>query len=352
MATTAVTVPESPAAVRALFSRLPKRDDFDALKAFTREVWASVDAILGTRAAKEPLAFTAFNPLQRALLEALAGLPAVAQLNADTSSAKLEKVGAIGLDLDGGEKLLTRYVGRCKRSVLEDEVDGRPLWLWLRLRLMGKVTEKAWQGATSALAGKKRIELARLAFDGAYNLARRWPLPRAITPKTEAEDAAALVSALKPLLNDLTSAELGLAVKNAPPELLVLAALLLAERGEPVPARLDGALKEAMNLSTCTTMARELVARLPASRREKLVGSVELVAYDPTPWRLLGQLDVPARSVLVLEALQAFKMECRPAVVEELKAVLPALDDAARKALAKLKGPNARVVAKVLRGSR
>ena len=129
----------------------------------------------------------------------------------------------------------------------------------------------------------------------------------------------------------------------------MLAALLLAERGEPVPARLDGALKEAMNLSTCTTMARELVARLPAARREKLVGSIELVAYDPTPWRLLGQLDVPARSVLVLEAL---KMECRPAVVEELKAVLPTLDDATRKALAKLRGPNARVVGKTLRGSR
>ena len=58
---------------------------------------------------------------------------------------------------------------------------------------------------------------------------------------------------------------------------------------------------------------------------------------------------VPARSVLVLEAL---KMECRPAVVEELKAVLPTLDDATRKALAKLRGPNARVVGKTLRGSR
>ncbi len=332
-----------------MFSRPPTSKDFDALKAFTREVWAAVDELLGTRAS-DPRPFSEWTPLQRALLEVLARLPAPSLLNADTLSAKLEKVGAIGLDLEGGEKRLTRYAGLSRRSVLEDEVDGRPLWLWLRFRLLGKVTDKAWQAAVSKLTGKKRVELAGLAFDGAYDLNRRWPQPRAITPKTEAEDAGTLVSVLKPLLTKASSAELGGALKKGPPELLVLAALLLAERGEEVPARLDSAVREAMNLPTCSALGNALLARLPDARREKLVGSIELVAYDATPWRLLGKLDVAARSTLVLEALRAFKMECRPSVVEVLRGVLPTLDESTRQALARLTGPNARVVAKALRG--
>lgn len=342
-------VPRSTSEVRELFSRPPTRRDFDALKAFTRDVWAAVDELLGGRAS-HPRAFSEWTPLQRALLEALARLPAPSLLNADTLSAKLEKVGAIGLDLEGDEKRLTRYVGLTRPSVLEQEVDGRALWLWLRLRLMGKVTDSAWRAATAKLAGKKRVELARLALDGAYDLGRRWPPPRAITPKTEAEDAETLLAVLRPLLENASSAELGAGLKRGPPELLVLAALLLTERGAQLPARLDAPLREAMNLPTCSALAKALLARLPGARREKLAGTIELVAYDPTPWRLLENLDVQARSTLVLDALQAFKMECRPSVVEVLRGVLPTLDEPTRKALARLEGPNARVVARALRG--
>jgi len=185
----------------------PSPEEREQKEAYARFVRAAVPTVLGAERADAPRAFASWSPEQRALLEEIAKVPYEANINAGTLSGMLAKVGATNLGPGEDDRFLRRYVGLAEPGVLESEVQGRPLWLWLRLCLMGKLDREALLGSVAGLNDRARVELAKRAADNAYQLTRRWPLPGDITPAIEDEDATQLFELLLPVLEPISANE-------------------------------------------------------------------------------------------------------------------------------------------------
>ncbi len=249
-----------------------------------------MDTLLGRDAAEPPRTFASWNPEQRTLLEEIARTPFALHLNAGSLGRMLATAGAIGLGGVDDARYLSRYVGLRDRSTLEEEIEGRPLWLWLRLHLMGQVSEHDWLDATKQLDSARRLDLARRSLDNAYQWMRRWPLPAEVTMDVEREDAAKLEPALLPIMDALTTDDLEQALvaehgkKTIVPELVVLLSLLLARRGRPLAALEDERLATALKLPTNVVLGRQLIALLPQESRSALVERMQLSRHSALGW--------------------------------------------------------------------
>jgi hypothetical protein len=344
--------------LRAAFARLrPQRKDRAALRRFGTFVRAAVAAVLGTDAADEPRAFATWNPLQRALLQLIAETPYELHLNAGDLGRKLETLGAIGMGGTDDDRYLARYAGLRESSALEREVGGRPLWLLLRLHLMGRLPIEAWIAATARLDAAQRVDLARRALDNAYQLMRRWPLPHDVSKTVEREDAPKLQLALVPVLAALTTGDLEQALDHEIGErivvdsFIVVLAVLLLERDQELRAELDAAIGDALSLQTNVELGRRLLARLPPARRAALVEHVGLVPYNLDGWLYLDLLEPGDRARIVARALAGSKHACQQPVAAILRALVLQLDDAScepLRVLAATEGPNAELIAAAL----
>lgn len=341
---------------------LPGDDDWAAQEAFTLFVRACVEALFPDVPAEVPCTFLSWNPVQRALLTELAKLPAAVLINAGDLSDRILRVGAMSM-VSGDERYLLRYVGLVAPGPLEQEVEGRPLWLWLRLHLMGRVTREAWQAATATLEDGARLELSRLAVNNAYQLLRRWPFPTGITPTQENEDTASLfdgvLSVLQPLSDRAARETVRAEVGKPYPDgaMLLLLSLLLLEREAGLPGHeadiaeaCEAALTRAVELYP--THGRRLLLALAPERRSSLMSRMEPVPHNVRGfWTHVELIDAAERSALVTAALSGFKRTCSPPVAARVKELVRGFGREQRaglRAVAAGKGPNALLVAEAL----
>ncbi|HWB74776.1 MAG TPA: hypothetical protein VG755_07465 [Nannocystaceae bacterium] len=330
---------------------LPSDEEWAAKETFTLFVWACVDALFDTTPAERPRAFSEWSAEQRALLEELAKLPAAVLINAGDLSDRVMEAGAMTVEAEDPRYLL-RYVGLVEPGPLERVVDERPLWLWLRLCLMGKVSSTEWSRAANDLDAAARIELARLAVENAYQLLRRWPFPRDITPAQEDEDTASLFEALVPVLAAVDDAMIAKTIRaEAEREhpngaLVVLLATMLVERGGELAAECDDALVDALPLYS--PHGRRLVMRLAPARRSAIVSRMEPVAHNARGfWTYADLLEPEDRDVQITTALSTFTRRCKAEVAARVKELVRDMSAATRAELRArtADGPNAALVA-------
>ncbi len=334
------------------FPEDPTPEEQETIEAFARFVRAAIPMVLGTKTADAPRALSSWSAEQRALLEEIARVPEEAHVHADSLSATLSKLGAIDVGPDGDERYLRRYVGLAEPSVLESEVDGRSLWLTLRLCLMGRLDRSVWLRDVAGLEGAARVDLARRATDDAYHLMRRWPLPHDITPEVEREDATQLYDLLLPMLEAVPAEEREAAISSEEAAQVpnLTAVLLLsvgpASRGEPITAK-DESLVSALSLCTNGTIGARFLSSLPADRRSRLIHGIELAPYNLDGWGYLDLLSPEERQRAVIDALGGFKRAAKPSVVARFGQLVQSFDDAARaelRMLAAKGGPNAKAI--------
>ncbi len=327
----------------------------EQVKTFTRFVWACVDALLPSEPAPTPRAFMGWSAEQRALLTEMAKLPSNAMVNAGDLSERLLRLGAMSF-APGDSRYLERYVGRVAPSVLEQVVEGRPLWLWLRLTTMREVRPEAFASATSRLADAERIELARLAVTNCYQLMRRWPFPTAITRIQEEEDAASLFDALLPMLSPLEDSSLARALAvEASSEvgesaLILLFVYMLVRRGQRLDESVDAALAEALDLFP--VHGRKLLAAFTPEKRSAILSRMEPVPYNVSGfWTYVDLLTPAEQAERVAIALTGFASACSSDVSRRVKDIVATFDSGACAALRELaqgKGPNAALAAEAL----
>jgi hypothetical protein len=330
---------------------LPSDAESALEETFTLFVWACVDALIDTAPAARPKAFTEWSAEQRALFEEMAKLPVHVLVNVGELSDRIERAGATSMVL-GDTRYLLRYVGLVPPGPLERVVDERPLWLWLRLHLMGTVSRHAWIAAATDLGDAERIVLADLALENAYQLLRCWPLPDTITPAQEAKDGTSLFEGLLPILSSVGDAAVVEAIRaelreQHPHEaLIVLLAVMLAERGGAIPSESDEVLASALPLHLAH--GRRLLARLPEERRSSIVSRMEPVPHHARGfWQYADLLPPAQRDAQITEALAAFRRPCRDDVAACVKALVRAMSPASRAELRKRTegGPNAALIA-------
>lgn len=331
--------------------KLSTDEERAAKETFTLFVWACVDALFDTSPAERPRAFFEWSAEQQALLEEMAKLPAQVLINAGDLSDRIMKAGAMSM-VPKDPRYLLRYVGLVEPGPLERVVDGRPLWLWLRLCLMETVSRDEWTRAAIDLEAAERIELASLAVENAYQLLRRWPFPRDITPAQESEDTASLFEGLIPMLSAVDDAMVAKTIRaEAEREhpngaLMVVLATMLVERGGTLAPEVDGVLVE--DLPLYEVHGRRLVMRLSEARRSAIVSGMEPVAHNARGfWTYADLLEPAERNPLILAALAAFTRPCRDEVAAYVKALVREMSTPA---LAELRertadGPNAALVA-------
>jgi hypothetical protein len=322
-----------------------------AKETFMLFVWACVDDLFDTTPAERPRAFSEWSAQQRALLEEMAKLPAHVLINAGDLSDRIMRVGAMSM-VPNDPRYLLRYVGFVEPGPLERVVDGRPLWLWLRLHLMGTVSRDEWTRAAVDLDAAQRIGLAGLAVENAYQLLRRWPFPRDITPTQESEDTASLFEGLMPVLSAVDDAAVAKTIraeaKREHPNgaLIVLLATVLVERGGTLDPECDDALAEALPLYS--VHGRRVVSHLSEARRSALVSRMEPVAHNARGfWEYVDLLEPEDRDAQITTALAAFERPCRAAVAARVKALVREMSTATRAELRErtAHGPNAALVA-------
>ena len=330
---------------------LPTDEESAAKETFTLFVWACVDALFDTTPADRPRAFSEWNAEQQALLEEMAKLPAAVLINAGELSERIMAAGAMTMMADDPRYLL-RYVGLVEPGPLERIVDARPLWLWLRLRLMGRVSPAEWSRAADELDAGARIELARLAVENAYQLLRRWPFPDDITPAQESEDTASLFEALLPVLAAVDDATVAKTIRAETARehpngaLVVLLATMLVERGGTLASEWDDALADALPLYS--PHGRRLVMHLSPTRRSAIISRMEPVAHNTRGfWTYADLLEPDDREVRITTALSTFTRPCRPEVAARVKALVREMSAATRAELRArtADGPNAALVA-------
>ncbi|MBL8920197.1 MAG: hypothetical protein JNJ54_15125 [Myxococcaceae bacterium] len=340
------------------FPEEPTPEEYAKLEAFARFVRGAIPLVLGTETADAPRALSTWSVEQRTFLEELTKVPEEAHLDVHSLSATLSKLGAIDVGPNGDDRYLRRYVGLAEPSGLEHEVDGRPLWLTLRLCLMGRLARSEWLRSVAALDGPARIDLARRATDDAYQLMRRWPRPLDLTPEIEREDATQLYDLLLPALEMISTAERRAAIAKEeaaerPNEsLLLLLSLGQANQGEPVTARPES-LISALTLFTNTTIGVRFARSLPADGRRALISAIELVPNNLVGWEYLELLEPQDRQRTVIGALAGFKRAARPGVVARVSRLIQTFDDAGRAELRTLVakgGPNAKAIDAALNG--
>lgn len=359
----------SVAAIRAAFAQLrpgdtldngafddPTPEEHERLEALDRFLRAAVPIVLGTEPADAPRALSSWSAEQRAFLEELTKVPERALLNPDSLSTTLSRLGAIDLGRDGDDCYLRRYVGLAQPSALELEVDGRPLWLTLRLALMGRLDRSVWLKCVAGLDGAARVDLARRATNDAYHLMRRWPLARDLTVDAEHEDASRVYDLLLPMLEPLTAEERRAAISSEEAEqvpnvtLLLLLAIGQASAGEPSTAT-TSSLTSALGLFTNRTIGARLLRASPADRRRELIQAIELVPNNLDGWVYLELLSPPDRQRAVIDALAGFKRAAKPSVVACFSQLIRSFDEASRgelRALVAKGGPNAKAISTAL----
>jgi|GEM_PF-2082523 len=354
----------SVSAIRAAFEQLrpatkpagrdirvrPSPEEREQKEAYARFVRAAVPTVLGAERADAPRAFASWSPEQRALLEEIAKVPYEANINAGTLSGMLAKVGAINLGPGEDDRFLRRYVGLAEPGVLESEVQGRPLWLWLRLCLMGKLDREALLGSVAGLDDRARVELAKRAAGNAYQLTRRWPLPGDITPAIEDEDATQLFELLLPVLEPISANERELAIsreqaaKVKNPGLVLLLSFGQARHGETVTGN-DETLTSALRLSTALGM--RFLTALPAHRRLELIEAIQLAPNNLDGWPYLDLLERGDKQRVVLRTLARFDRPAKPNVGARISELIRTFDSAALaelRTLAEKGGPNAKLI--------
>jgi len=229
-------------------------------------------------------------------------------------------------------------------------VQGRPLWLWLRLCLMGKLARDAFLGSVAGLDDSARVELAKRATDNAYQLMRRWPLPGDITPAIEDEDATQLYDLLLPVLEPISAKEREAAIsreqeaKVKNPGLVLLLSFGQASHGEPVTAK-NETLKSALRLSTALGM--RFLTALSAIGRLELIEAIQLVPNNLDGWPYLELLEQSDRQRVVLTTLARFDRPAKPNVGAHISELVRTFDSAAHAELRKLAeqgGPNAKLI--------
>lgn len=144
----------------------------------------------GDTAAAEPLSSDALTPIQRELLLALSRTPAREFAHVTELNRALERVG---LPFKGPR--LDRLLGLHGLAPADALVDGRPLWLWCRLALMGRVSADDFVSAVAGL-GEEAVAVLLDLGTAPFGLHCRWPQPRELTREQTAEDAAALFDLL------------------------------------------------------------------------------------------------------------------------------------------------------------
>jgi len=202
------------------------------------------------------------------------------------------------------------------------------------------------------LDAAERIELVRLAVTNCYQLLRRWPFPRAITPEQEAEDEASLFDAVSPILTQIDDGTLArimteeTALEHPAYAVVLLVALALASRGRwPIDTE-HTALARAAGLYT--VHGRRLLERCSPHTRSAVLALMEPVPHNARGfWALAYLLEPDEREGRITRALTDFTDPCKPQVaarVRELIAGLPASKRAALEIIAKGGGPNAAMV--------
>lgn len=336
----------------AEFTEEPSPEEFEAREGFARFLREAIPVVLGTTAADAPRAFSSWSAEQRAFLEELAKVPEEAHLNADSLSRSLSRLGAIDVGPEGDDRYLRRYVGLAQPTVLEAEVEGRPLWLSLRLCLMGRLEPGAWLRTTTGLDALERIDLARHATNDAYRLMRRWPLPRELTPELEREDATRLGELLLTLLEQVPEDALKSAISReeaaAVPNLTLVLLLSIAQvsAGKELTATAES-LTTALSLFAHSTLGARLLRALPASRRRDLTQAIELTPHNLEGWVYLELLAPEDGQRAVVTALAGFKRAAKPAVAACFSALIQTFDEGARsqlRALVAIGSPNAKAI--------
>jgi hypothetical protein len=334
------------------FPEDPTPEEQESIESFARFLRAAMPIVLGTEAAAAPRAFSSWSPEQRAFLEEIAKVPEEAHIDADSLSAMLSKLGAIDVGPNGDDCYLRRYVGLAQPSALESEVGGLPLWLTLRFCLMGKLDPDVWRQRVAGLGPSERLDLARRATMNAYQLMRRWPLPREITPEVEREDASRLYELLLPMLEPLTAAERKAAISSEEAAqvprrtFVLLLSISQASHGEPITASPE-TLTAALTLFSNTTLGMRFLTSLPADERRALIQAIELMPNNLNGWSYLDLLDADDRQRAVIETLAGFKRPAKSSVANHISKLIQSFDDPARAELRKLianGGPNAKAI--------
>lgn len=334
------------------FPKLSTPEEYEKTKAFGRFIRAAIATVLGTNPADAPRALSSWSAEQRALLEEIAKVPEEAHINAGSLGAMLSSLGAIDIGANDDDRLLRRYAGLAERSVLESEVDGRPLWLSLRLCLMGKLERSTWLESVADLALRERIDLAKRATNNAYQLLRRWPLPTDITPEIEQKDATQLYELLLPVLEPISAEEREAAISSEERaeipnfELVLLLSLGQASHGEPLTANVES-LTSALTLFSNTTIGVRFLTSLPADRRRELIEAIELFPHNLRGWAYVELLEPGDKQRKVISALASFARAAKSNVAARVSQLILTFDDAARAELLELAakgGPNAKVI--------
>lgn len=322
---------------------------------FASFIRSTIEDVLGTEPATGPRPFSDWSSVQQAVLREIAQTPTRLVLNPDVVGELLTRVGAVRYVGDDDDRFLARYVGLCEPSVLERSVEGAPLWLSLRLHLMGSVDEATWRLRTAGLTIEERVDLVRRATDDAYHLTRRWPIPDG--NDTEVEDTAALHNALRVALEPVPEEALRHVLdteldRECPSDnVILLVASSYVEKGgafAEAPTELVG---PSLELPTSVPVGRELLKRLPPDQASALILRIELTPYNVAGWPYLDLLAQAERADVVGQAIKGFKKACNADVYEELRRVIATLDAAGRQALkpiAASDAPNAKLVAKAL----
>lgn len=340
------------------FSEDPTPEVEAQIESFARFVRAAIPIVLGTEVVDAPRALSSWSPAQRAFLEEIANVPEVLHLDSGTLSDALRALGAMDIGPPDDDRLLRRYVGFATRSVLEAEVEARPIWLWLRLFLMGRIDRTAWENSVTGLSSSERIELVSRATDNAYQLMRRWPLPFDLTSEHEHDDATRLYDVLLPLLESLSAVEREeaiakeLAAERPNGTLILLLSIGQASRGEPLGAD-DESLRSELMLFTHATVGTRFLTLLSDERRCALIEGMPLVSHNLWGWDYLDLLSASDRQRVLLATLACFRRPVKPGIASRVAQHVRSFDEAGRaelRALAAAGGPNAKMLEAALAG--
>lgn len=146
---------------------------------------------------------------------------------------------------------LGRYVGLGERTVLEEERSGRPIWLWLRLVLLGR-----WRAIVATLSGGEGVALVTEVLQGAYALLR--------APEE------AMAAALGPVLERIDAPTLRDAIRRADGTVMLVLAGELVTRGEPLEEAWREALAKPLVHQDTIVAARRLLRGLDGEARREL----------------------------------------------------------------------------------
>jgi hypothetical protein len=223
--------------------------------------------------ADEPLAQSALTPAQRAFLVELCGVDPRAFTNRGLLDRALERYGLP----DWGTQL-ARFVGETEPGPADDEVEGAPLWLWVRRCLLGYVSQDELVAHMSTLSVEDGIAVAVDLSTAPYALWRRWPHPGILTPDEEAHDeqqlleliVASAVAASEPsMMRQYADWQLSEEYRNARGCAMIAAALLRSEGS--LDARYDPLVGAALPFPGYANHVRECLTSMPTERAEALI---------------------------------------------------------------------------------